>query len=171
MPANYDLNPTLANYGTNRVRQPWNGGHEGCRLEIVTHTLYAEGVDVDWIDRERGAVHAPGESSWEEVKDTLVRYLHCKDHDLEWDIGKLPTERPSLTMRSYPNNGEQRSNWPWITVIHPTEFPDAIIERDSCPGYAQWRGPWWAEKLGADLIIDRSFQNAIDWWEGQKVRK
>lgn len=85
--AQLDLNPTLARYRTNAIRQAWTGGHEGCRLEVVTHLLYAEGHEVDAVTLDAPATFTvKSDASWEDIKDSLVTYLHCKDHDLEWSL-------------------------------------------------------------------------------------
>ena len=85
----YDLNPTLAEHRTNAIRPSWVGGHEGCDLEIVTHLLLAEGQQVTRLDTGDGYVHVIVDPSWSEIKDVLVRYMHCKIHDVEWTLDYL----------------------------------------------------------------------------------
>lgn len=82
----YDLNPTLAEHRTNAIRRPFDGGHGGCDLEVVTHLLYAEGQHVESFCSETGTLRTRGEADWEEVQDVLTKYVHCRDHGIEWAI-------------------------------------------------------------------------------------
>lgn len=82
-----DLLETTA---TCKFRPPWMGEHEHWTLEVVCHLLYAEGYPVDnRALNDDGSLVIADESSWEDIKGELVRYLHCTTCDQEWSIRHL----------------------------------------------------------------------------------
>lgn len=97
-----DMNPILSNYGTNVLRDSIvveDEGQVGHDLEVVCHVLYAQGFSVarmlNPFDGETDdlafaiTLETVSESSWEEIKDTLVYYLHCRKCDKEWIVDDL----------------------------------------------------------------------------------